>query len=91
MRGARSHRELIVWQLAAALQVETLKLTSQPRWAKDVDLRRETEKTASQVIRNIPEGFRRRSHPDFAKFLQYSYSSIGELRALFDESQKRIT
>lgn len=87
--GARSHRNLVVWQLAEALQVETLKLTNRPRWARDFSLRAEAEKTASQIIRNIPEGFRRRSHPDFARFLQYSYSSIGELRALFDESQKK--
>ena len=89
MRGARDYRELVVWQLADALHSETLKLTSANPWARDFTLRDEAIKTASQIVRNIPEGFRRNSHPDFARLLQYSYSSLGELRSLFDQAQKQ--
>jgi four helix bundle protein len=89
MRGARDYRELAVWKLADALQNETLRLADQQQWAQDYKLAEETRKTASQIVRNIPEGFRRKSHTDFARLLQYSYSSLGELRALLDEALKK--
>jgi four helix bundle protein len=86
---AGDFRGLVVWQLADELQAETLKLIELPKWRTDFDLRDETDKTASQIKRNIPEGFRRSSHADFARFLEYSFSSLGELRTLFDEAQKK--
>jgi len=86
---ARDVRQLIVWQLADELQDETLKLIRLPRWETDFKLRDETDKTASQIKRNIAEGFRRPTHADFARFLEYSFSSLGELRTLFDEGFKK--
>lgn len=86
---AGDFRGLIVWQLAEELQTEILKLIDVPKWRVDFELRDETDKTASQIKRNIAEGFRRGTHADFARFLEYSFSSLGELRALFDEAQKK--
>ncbi len=86
---ARDFRQLIVWQLADELQTETLALIRLPEWESDFKLRDEADKTASQIRRNISEGFRRPTHPDFARFLEYSYSGIGELRALYDDAYKK--
>jgi four helix bundle protein len=87
--GARDFRELVVWQLADQLQNETLRLIGLPGWETDFKLRDEADKTASQIKRSISEGFRRPTHPDFARFLEYSFSSVGELRALFDDAYKK--
>ena len=86
---ARDFRQLVVWQLADELQTVTLELTRTERWARDFDLRDEALKTTSQMCRNIAEGFRRHSHRDFARFLEYCESSTAELRSLFDEAQKK--
>jgi four helix bundle protein len=84
---ANGYTELIVWQLAAELRIETLKLTRKPAYARDPRLRGETEATVSSICRNIPEGFRRRSNREFARFLEYSYASSGELKSLFEDAQ----
>ena len=84
---ARDYTQLVVWRLAAELRVETLKLTRKPAYARDARLRSETEATVSSICRNIPEGFRRRSDREFARFLEYSYASSGELKSLFEDAQ----
>src|SRR5262249_8669892 len=73
--------------LAASLRVEVLKLTRRPSFAKDLRLRGEIEATVSSICRNIPEGFRRRSNREFARFLEFSYSSSGELKSLFEDAE----
>lgn len=84
---AKDYTELVVWQLAAELRIETLKLTRLPALARDVRLRGEMEKTVSSICRNIPEGFRRGTNREFAKFLEYSHGSSGELKSLFEDAQ----
>jgi len=84
---AQDYTHLIVWQLAAELRAETLKLTRKPAFDRDLRLRSEIDATVSSICRNIPEGFRRRSNREFARFLDYSYSSSGELRSLFEDAQ----
>jgi four helix bundle protein len=84
---ASDHTELVVWQLASDLRVETLKLTRKPAFASDPRLRSETEAAVSSICRNIPEGFRRRSNREFARFLEYSYGSSGELKSLLEDAQ----
>jgi len=78
-----------VWQLADELRRKTLQLLRRPAFSKDWDLRREARRTASQTCRPIPEGFRRHGHGEFAQFLQYSLSSVAELRDLFDDVHQR--
>jgi four helix bundle protein len=89
MPVARSHKELVVWQLAHQIRRETLALLRRRAFAQDWDFRREGRKTVSQICRPIPEGFKRRSHAEFANFLQYSLGSVGELRDFYDEAQER--
>ena len=85
----RDHARLTVWQLAAELRLETLKLTRRATFAHDRRLQSETEETVSSICRNIPEGARRRSDREFARFLEYSYGASGELKSLFEDAQAR--
>ena len=86
---AHDYKGLIVWQLAHQLRRDTLRLLRRRVFARDWEFRREGRKTASQICRPIPEGFRRKSHGEFAQFLQYSLASAGELRDYFDDIQER--
>lgn len=82
---ARDYTELVVWQLVHKLRIETLKLTRTPPLSRDLRLRSEIEETVSSICRNIPERFRRRTNREFARFLEYSFSSAGELKSLFED------
>lgn len=82
---ARNHEELDVWRLADALREATIRITRSPPAAREFELRDEIEETLSSICRNIAEGFRRGRNREFARFVEYSYSSSGELRSLFDD------
>jgi four helix bundle protein len=87
--GARDHSELIVWQLANELCLQTFPLTARDAWARDFKLRSQTDDAASSVRRNISEGFGRRSHTEFARFLEISRSSLNELRDCLLEAEQK--
>ena len=57
MAGAKHYSELIAWQLADQLRVQTLRLTARPRFVKDLKLNSQTEDAVNSVCRNIAEGF----------------------------------
>jgi four helix bundle protein len=80
---ARHFSQLVCWQLADALRVETLKLTVKPPFAKDFKFRSQTEDAVDSVCRNIAEGFGCESHAEFARYLEISRRSVNELRDCF--------
>jgi four helix bundle protein len=86
---ARTYKDLVVWQLGNQIRRETLMLLRRPAFSEDWAFRREGRKTASQICRPIPEGFRRHNHGEFAQFLQYSLGSVSELRDFLDDAQER--
>lgn len=77
MAGARNFKELIVWQLADAIRVETLKLTRRPVFQRDLKLHSQTEDAVNSVCRNLAEGFGCETHGEFAR----RRSSIGWWRS----------
>lgn len=79
MAGARHFSELISWQLADALRVETFKLTQRKPFARDFKHRAQAEDAIDSVCRNIAEGFGCPSHDEFARFLEISRRSLNEL------------
>jgi four helix bundle protein len=87
--GARDHTELIVWQLANELYLRTFPLTARGAWARDFKLRSQTDDAASSARRNISEGFGRRSHVEFARFLEISRASLNELRDCLLEAEQK--
>lgn len=48
--------------------------------SKDYELKNQITRSAVSIPSNIAEGAERRSDPDFARFLEYSKGSCGELR-----------
>ena len=51
-----------------------------PAVARQFDLRDQLVSSAASICANIAEGFGRRSHPDFARFLTISSGSVKELQ-----------
>jgi four helix bundle protein len=80
MRPARHFTELMVWQLAHQLRIETLRLTSRERFARDLKLRGQAEDAAHSECRNMAEGFGCDSHREFARFLVIARRSLNELQ-----------
>jgi four helix bundle protein len=80
MRGARHFSELTIWKIADELRVETFKLTSRPRFARDLKAQSQAEDAANSICRNIAEGFGCETHREFARFLGISRRSINELQ-----------
>ena len=78
--GAKHYSELIAWQLADQLRVQTLTLTGRARFAKDFKLNCQTEDAVNSVCRNIAEGFGCESHVEFARFLKISRRSLNEVQ-----------
>src|SRR5688572_4906356 len=86
MPGTRHFSELIVWQLADELRVETLKLTDRASFVRDFKLHAQTEDAAHSACRNIAEGFGG-TDPEFAHFLTISRRSLNELQDAFRGAQ----
>ena len=89
MAGAQHHTELIVWQLANELCLEVFPLTAMDAWASDYKFRSQTDDAVSSVRRNIAEGFGRRSHREFARFLEISKSSLNEVHDCLLEAEQK--
>jgi len=87
MPGARHFSALTVWKLADEVRVETFKLTSRPRYARDLKAQSQTEDAANSICRNIAEGFGCETHPEFARFLGISRRSLNELQDAFRGAQ----
>ena len=79
MAGARHYRELIAWQLADQIRVETFKLTRRAPFARDFRHQSQAEDAVDSVCRNIAEGFGCESHAEFARFLEIARRSLNEL------------
>ena len=91
MRGARHFTELTVWRLADELRRESLKLTGQPRYLRNVRLREQTDDAVDSICRNIAEGFAADTHGQFAWFLRISRRSLNEVQdAVLSAQQKQI-
>ena len=78
--GAHHFTDLIVWQLADQLRIETLRFTSRPAFQRDLKLCGQTEDAINSVCRNIAEGFGCVSHAEFARFLEIARRSFNELQ-----------
>jgi four helix bundle protein len=74
---ARHFRELVAWQQAHALRAMVWQAVEA---APDMDQRLRSQLTdaAGSICRNIAEGFRRRTHRDFARYLEHATSSLAE-------------
>ena len=78
MAGARHFRELICWQLARELKLALYEAIERPSIRKDFKFCDQVREAARSGPRNIAEGFGRRTHAEFARFLDVARGSLAE-------------
>lgn len=71
--------DIISWQKSKKLTMEIYKKFNN---LKDFAFRDQIERASVSVMNNIAEGFERKSHKDFEKFLFIAKGSCGEVRSL---------
>ena len=78
MAGAGHFRDLTCWQLAQELKLALYRLSDSQSVSKDARFRGQLRDAAASAPRNIAEGFGRRTHRDFAAFLDIARGSLME-------------
>src|SRR3954471_15009956 len=78
MAGARHFRELACWQLSYELKLGIYRVSDHPEVKRDFRFYADFRDAAASAPRNIAEGFGRRSHADFARFLDIARGSLSE-------------
>ena len=66
------------WQLACELKVALYRFVEAPQVKRDFRFCSQVRDAAASAPRNIAEGFGRRTHADFAHFLDVARASLGE-------------
>ena len=87
--GFKRYEELICWQLSEELARRVHLILERPHVARDFRWRDEIADATSSSSRNMAEGFKRRSRGEFARFLDFSVSSLGEVQSLLDHALMR--
>ena len=81
MSGARSHEELIVWQVSYQLKLGVYELIRTSKIRSDRSLHDQLRNAARAAPRLIAEGFGRYLPGEFARYLR---TANGELKETFD-------
>jgi four helix bundle protein len=87
MKGARSHEELIVGQLAYQLKLGVYELIRISRIRSDRDLHDQLRNSARAAPRLMAEGFGRYLPGDFARYLR---TANGELKETYDSLRDAV-
>jgi four helix bundle protein len=85
--GARSHTELITWQLSNELKLAVYELIRSTPLARDSVLSDQLRRSASAAPRNVAEGFGRYLPGEFMRHLR---TANGELKETFDALQDAV-
>lgn len=80
MRAAKSFRDLIVWQKTHVFVLEVYEVTQSFPKYELYGLTSQFRRAAVSIAANIAEGFRKRTGPDKARFLNISEGSLEECR-----------
>ncbi len=80
---ARSFQDLIVWQKAHQFVLAVYRFTENFPKTEQYGLTSQLRRAAVSIAANIAEGFRKRSKPDKARFMNISQGSIEECRYYF--------
>ena len=77
---ARRIEDLVVWQLAFALQREVFAFTAIGAAWRDVKFREQIRDASASATRNTAEGFGRFRPKEFARFLEIAHGSLDETK-----------
>jgi four helix bundle protein len=77
---AQSFRDLLVWQKAHRLVLAIYQFTGNLPKQETYGLSLQTRRAAVSIAANIAEGFRKRSKPDKARFMNIAEGSVEESR-----------
>jgi four helix bundle protein len=86
MPGARRFEELDCWRLASQLKAALLSLCRRPAVSIDLEFVGQVRSAARSAPNNIAEGFGRRTHRDFAHFLDIARGSLMESQNLLRDA-----
>ena len=78
--GAKTFRDLVVWNKAHELVVKTYQYTATFPKYETYGLTQQMRRAAVSIPANIAEGFKRRGQPDKAGFMNIAESSLEESR-----------
>ena len=78
MAGARHFEELDCWTLAQELKLAIYEVSDRPKIKRDQRFYEQIRSAAASATSNIAEGFGRRTHADFARFLDVARGSLSE-------------
>jgi len=84
--GASHVGELVCYQLAIEFRAQCIALTAHEGFKGDRRFCNDLSAAARSVAANIVDGFRRRSHREFARFLEIALSSITEAEVHLKEA-----
>jgi len=79
MSGARTFRDLLVWQRAFELCIDVYRVTTGFPAHERYGISSELRKTSRSVTYNIAEGHRRSSTLEYIRFLDIAHGSAAEL------------
>ena len=88
MAGAKHFRELVCWQLAQELKLAIYKLIESPTIKRDLRFCDQIREAARSGPRNIAEGFGRRTHREFAMFLDVARGSLMECQNHLQDARR---
>ena len=77
----RHFEEIQAWQLARELTRKVYRITKEPEFAKDFELKGQIRNAAGSSMHNIAEGFDSESNPEFIRFLRYAKRSCSEVQS----------
>ena len=83
-----SYKDLLAWQNAKALAVQTYRATEAFPKSEVFGLTSQMRRAAVSIASNIAEGQGRSSRPDFTRFLRISRGSLLELETQLEIAQE---
>jgi four helix bundle protein len=87
----KSYRELIVWQKAVELVVESYRATAGFPMAEAYGLTSQIRRAATSIPANIAEGYGRGSRKEYLQFLIVAQGSLKELETHFIIAENYLT
>jgi four helix bundle protein len=77
----KKFEEIKAWQKARELTNRIYEISSNNEFSNDFTLKGQIRKASISIMLNISEGYARKSHREFKKFLNYAHGSCAEVQS----------